>query len=149
MSVRFGPACHRDPLDLPFSLFHVREQHVQIFAEFEVSRDLIRSLVDLRAAIKDAEIAPAPAKSEVEAEVAAIRKSIIEEMEARKAQFIEGLEVARLFGGLPVSVNAHLVHGHKGAIFVRHFFYLNGKLTPLNMILAIAEAYAAEKELSA
>jgi membrane-associated HD superfamily phosphohydrolase len=67
-------------------------------------------------------------------------------MEGRKAQFVEGLEIARMFNGLPVSVNAHWVHGHKGTNFIRYFFYLAGELTPLNMIMAIAQAHEAEKE---
>lgn len=132
--------------DLPFDLHQVRDRHIEIIAKWDGDAQTVRDLIDLRAAIKDAEIAPAPAKPEAEQKAEAVRKSIIEEMEARKAQFVEGLEIARLFNGLPVSVNAHWVHGHKGAVFLRHFFYMRGKLTPLNMILAIAEAHEAEKK---
>lgn len=134
--------------DVPFDLHQVRDRHVTIitfWTDAETSRTLV-SAIALRAAIKEAPIAPAPAKPEAEVKAEAVRKSIIEEMEARKAQFIEGLDIARHFNGLPVSVNAHYVHGHKGTVFIRHFFYLRGKLTPLNMILAIADAYKAEKE---
>ena len=43
--------------------------------------------------------------------------------------------MTRRFGGLLVSVNAHMVvTNDKGMTFVRHFFYLSGKLTPLNGI---------------
>lgn len=133
--------------DLPFDLHHVRDRHLQIIDRWLHSGlENVKALIALRAAIKDAEIAPAPAKPEIEVKAEAVRKTIAEEMEARKVQFVEGLGIARLFNGLPVSVNVHWVHGHKGAVFLRHFFYLRGKLTPLNMILAIAEAHAAEKK---
>lgn len=127
-------------------LHQVRDRHLDIFKRYGFDTQLITDLLALRAAIKDAEIAPAPAKPEIEVRAEKVRKSIIEEMEARKAQFVEGMEIARLFNGLLVSVNAHWVHGHKGARFIRHFFYLRGTLTPLNMILAIAEAYQDEKK---
>mgnify|MGYP006976758686 CR=1 FL=1 len=132
--------------DLPFGLHQVRDRHVEIIEKWAGLGQTVREMIALREAIKEAEIAPAPAKPEIEQKAEAVRKAVIDEIEKRKAQFVEGLEVARMFGGLPVAVNAHLVRGHKGAIFLRHFFYLRGKLTPLNMIIAIAEAYEAEKE---
>lgn len=132
--------------DLPFDLHQVRDRHIEIIAKWSDEAQTVRDLIALRAAIKEAEIAPAPAKPEIEQKAEAVRKAVIDEIEKRKAQFVEGLEVARMFGGLPVTVNAHIVRCHKGAIFLRHFFYLRGKLTPLNMIIAIAEAYEAEKE---
>lgn len=132
--------------DLPFDLHQVRDRHVDIIERWAGLSQTVREMIELREAIKAAEIAPAPAKSEIEQKAEAVRKAVIDEIEKRKAQFVEGLEVARMFGGLPVTVNAHIVRGHKGAIFLRHFFYLRGKLTPLSMIIAIAEAYEAEKE---
>lgn len=132
--------------DLPFDLHQVRDRHVEIIEQWAGLGQTVREMIALREAIKEAEIAPAPAKPEIEQKAEAVRKAVIDEIEKRKAQFVEGLEVARMFGGLPVTVNAHIVRGHKGAIFLRHFFYLRGKLTPLNMIIAIAEAYEAEKE---
>ena len=135
-----------DYWSIPFELHHIRDKHLEIAARYSEEFAIVRDLIALRAAIKSAEIAPPPAKPEIEVKAEKVRRSILEEMESRKAQFIEGLEVTRLFNGLPVSANAHMVHGHKGAVFVRHFFYLNGKITALNMILAIAEAHEAEKE---
>lgn len=131
--------------DLPFDLHQVRDRHVEIIAKWSDFAPVVRELIALRAAIKAAEIAPAPAKPEIEVRAEAVRRSVVEEIERRKAQYVEALEIGRLFNGLPVSVNAHLVHGHKGAVFVRHFFYLRGKLTPLNIILAAADTLEAEK----
>ena len=105
--------------------------------------------------IKATPIAAAPAKPDAIVKAELIRHSIVEEMERRKAMFVEGLEIGRIFAdlyprknkageiipsaSLPVSVNAHWVRGHKGTDFVRHFFYLRGKLTPLQTIMAIAQ----------
>lgn len=138
---------------VPAGLHHVRERHFEALAAYPAFA-IVRDLIALRDAISIAEIAPAPAKPEIEIKAEKIRRSIVEEMERRKAVFVEGLDVSRLWNelfpredgkiALPVSVNAHLVHGHKGTVFVRHFFYLRGKLTPLNTIIAIAERLATE-----
>lgn len=134
--------------ETPFDLHQVRDRHIVIIEKWTDHGAVIRDLIALRAAIKAAEIAAAPVNEE-KAKIETVRKSIIEEMEMRKAQFVEGMEIARLFNGLPVSVNAHWVYGHKGARFIRHFFYLRGKLTPLNMIMAIAQTYEREQEQAA
>lgn len=141
---------------IPMYLHEVRDRHFPIAYAYTGRFAIVRDLMGLRAAIKDAPIAPPPAKPEVEVKAEAIRRSIVEEMERRKANFVEGLDVARIWnevfpsknGGisLPVSVNAHWVHGHKGTDFVRHFFYLSGKLTPLNTIIAIADTLQREKD---
>ena len=133
--------------DLPYDLHQVRDHHIEIIEQWAGLGQTVREMIALRAAIKEAKVAPAPAKPEIEQKAEKVRKSVIEEMERRKAQFVEGLEVARMFGGLPVTVNAHIVRGHKGAIFLRHFFYLRGKLMPLSTIIEIAEAYEREQEV--
>jgi hypothetical protein len=125
-------------------LHNVREKHFEIFAAYPVFEQ-VRDMIALREAIKGAAIVAKPVDVAAE-RVETIRKSIIEQIEMRKAQFVRGMNVARLFNGLPVSVNAHLVHGHKGTVFLRHFFYLAGELTPLNIIMGVADAHAREKE---
>lgn len=148
-------AATADYYAIPFDLHQVRDRHFEIAAKYaHADFGIVRDLIALRAAIKDAPMAPAPAKPELEIKAEKVRLSVIEEMERRKTLFVEGLDITRLWnemfprkdGGiaLPVSVNAHWVHGHKGARFVRHFFYLHGKLTPLNTIIAIAETLDRE-----
>lgn len=131
---------------VPSYLNQIRDRHLAVITRFSARSYLVRDLIALRQAIKDAEILPVPAKPESEARAETVRKSVIEIMEGRQAQYVHALELGRLFGGLPVSVNAHWVHGHKGARFVRHFFYLYGRLTPLNIIIAAAEQLEREKE---
>ncbi|TXH17844.1 MAG: hypothetical protein E6R03_03210 [Hyphomicrobiaceae bacterium] len=118
------------------------EKHAAFFGDLNAKA---LEAIQLRDAIKTVDIA-APVKDEGKASIVAVRKTIVEEMERRKAQYVEALEIGRHFGGLPVSVNAHWVHGHKGAVFLRHFFYLAGKLTPLNTIIAAADTLEREKE---
>ncbi|RWX72563.1 hypothetical protein [Mesorhizobium sp. M2A.F.Ca.ET.039.01.1.1] len=130
---------------IPFDLHQVRDRHFEALAAYPAF-EIVRDFIAMRAAIKAAPIAPAPVKPEIEVKAEKVRRSIIEEMQRHKQQYVRGLEVARLFGGLPVSVNAHWVNGHKGAVFLRHFFYLRGELTPLNTIIAIAETIEREQE---
>ena len=77
--------------------------------------------------------------------VETVRRSIIEGMERRKTQDVDGLDMADCFGGLPVTVNARMATNDKGIVFVRHFFYLRGKRTPLKTIIAIAEKLEQEQ----
>jgi hypothetical protein len=139
---------HFNANEMPFDLHHVRDLHIEIIAAWGGNPVLVRDMIALRLAIKAAEIAPPPV-NENKVRVETVRKSIVEEMERRHAQYVEGLDMARHFGGLHVSVNAHWVYGHKGAVFLRRFFYLAGRLTPLNTIVCIAEQLEREKELAA
>lgn len=151
---------HKDYWSIPMYVHHVRPAHLATAAKYGNAFAIVPDMIALRDAIKAAEIAPLPVKPEAEVKAAAVRKSIVDEMERRKAMFVEGLDLGRVFAelyprknkageivpsaSLPVSVNAHWVRGHKGTDFVRHFFYLNGKLTPLNTIMAIAQTLDAE-----
>ena len=141
-------AAHFAANDLPFDLHQVRDRHVDILIAWGAPLVEVRAMIDLRAAIKSAEIA-APVVNERKEKVETVRRTIVEEMQRRQAQYVEALDIARLFENLPVSVNAHWVHGHKGAIFLRHFFYLAGRLTPLNTIIAAAEQAQREREARA
>lgn len=140
---------HFNAFDIPFDLHQVRERHFATFARWsgEPAAQLIRALVDMRAAIKAAPVGIArPQASAIEVKAAEVRKTIREQMDARHADYLVALDIGRHFGGLPVSVNAHTVWGHKGAVFTRHFFYLAGKFTALQVIMAAADTLAREKE---
>lgn len=97
--------------------------------------------------IKAAEInAQAP---KVSAREVSIKLSIMELMEKRGEQFNRCLMLDEMFGRMPVHANVHLVHGHKGSIFLRAFYYVAGTLTPLSVIIAaMEEATRREKEAS-
>lgn len=99
---------------------------------------------DLRNAIKSAPVVKAERKAD-EREVA-IQKSIRDIMAMRRSQFERGLKVAELFGGLPVSVNVHLVTNQHGTTFLRAFYYLRGEMMPLNVILCIAQELERQAE---
>lgn len=108
----------------------------------------VADLIELRAQIKAAEIVKIERpQAEIEAKADEVRKTIADALAARQASFVETLCVARHFKGLPVSVTAHYVHGHKGGRWLRHFYYVAGKLTALQVIMAAADAY--EREVAA
>jgi hypothetical protein len=135
--------------DLPFDLHNFRDRH---FATLEAflpgASETVRNLIDLRTAIKGAEIVP-PAKDITKVRTAKVLTHLKDLMERRKAQFLEAVDLTEVLGEEGVIIhgltaNTHYVYGHKGTNFLRTFFYLNGKLTPLNTILAGAEAKARE-----
>lgn len=129
--------------DAPFGLHQVRDRHLDFFARWGVDATLVPDLIALRAEIKAAEIVKHERPAN-ETRVETIRKSILDEIKLRNAQYVTALEIGRQFGGLPVTVNAHIVYGHKGAVFLRHFFYLRGRLTPLQVIMAAADTLERE-----
>lgn len=104
----------------------------------------IEDLVNLRAAIKSAEVVKVERKENERA--TAIVKSIRDIMEQRKAQYARGLELHDMFKGLPVSVNVHLVVNQHGTEFLRAFYFMGGVMTPLNVILAVMDAKAEKAD---
>lgn len=133
--------------DLPFDLHHVRERHIAKVRE--LSEDLankIAFMVETRAAIKAAPIQKVEPKAAVSEYQRKAEMSLKELMEKRQAQYLEAVELGRIFEGLPVSANTHGVVNQFGTFFLRTYYYLNGKLTPLSVIIAAAEQLAREAE---
>lgn len=98
----------------------------------------INDYVELRAAFAAAEIvrvAPNPQKEFIER----VQKSLRDIMEAKKLQYVQGVELYELFGGANVYANAHYVVNQFGTEFMRVFYYYNGRVTALNMIIAIVQ----------
>jgi hypothetical protein len=136
---------HFEAHDLPFSLHQVRDRHIGIIAGFkgEGEATTVRDLIALRAAIKSAAIIPVERKED--AAVVAVRAQIEDLIALRKAQYGRALELGELFGGLPVSTNWHYVQNQYGTVFPRCFFYLAGKLTPLNVLVAASQELERRK----
>lgn len=133
---------HLNAFEVPFDLSAIRPKHIPLFSTEE--QNTIQALVDLRKAIKGAEIVLVEVSENVKrAEV--VRKTIKEEMDARKQSYINGYDLSKHFG-LHVYANAHYVRHCKGTEFVRTFYYLNGNLTALNIIIAIAEQLVRDDE---
>lgn len=114
------------------------------FPEAEPTVRMIEQLVDLRAVIKAAPVVKAERKTDDRE--AAVTKSVRDIMELRQAQYARGLELHDLFQGLPVTANVHVVTNQHGTTFLRAFYYMNGTLTPLNVILAVLQTKAREAE---
>ena len=129
--------------DLPFALSSIRPKHFELFSGHD--QVILTVLVDMRKAIKNAEIILVEASENVKrAEV--VRKTLREEMDARQEIYINGYDLSKILG-LNVSANAHYVRHSKGTEFIRYFYYLNGNLTALNTIIAIAQKLEKDKEL--
>ncbi|AZS26374.1 hypothetical protein [Vibrio anguillarum] len=120
-------------------LHNWKDKHDSLFSLYPSFIEKMNKLVSLRLAVKESEILPSmKAKTDIDKKTEQVHQTVAEIMEKRRQQYVEGLELAQLFNGLNVSVNAHEVVNDKGTRFIRYFFYLNGKLTALNMIMAIA-----------
>lgn len=129
--------------DVPFDLHQVRgAKHAALFGA-EWNR--VALLVDLRAAIKGAEIKRVenPNKAEVELKGRVIA-TIEEEMARIGAQYAEAIDLGRTLKGLPVTARTHYVTNEFGTTFLRTFWFLNGKMVRFNVIAAAYEALIDE-----
>lgn len=132
--------------DMPFNLHEVRDRHLAAVDPIAPgSVQIVRELLDMRQLVKDTPVVPKP-RDDTKKRVEAIRLDLMEIIAKRREQYVEALDMARHFGGLPVSCNVHWVRHEQGTMFLRHYFYLRGKLTPLQVLLAAADTYAREQE---
>jgi len=131
--------------DIPYDLHQIRDRH---FAMFKVEHHVaLKELVSLRAIFKFIEVVkPAPKNDAVERKAAEVTKEIKNLLEMRTAQYNRAIDLGRLFNYLPVSVSPHHVTNQYGTSFIRCFYYLDGKMTPLNIIMAAAGQLEREKE---
>lgn len=140
--------------DIPNHLSHWRDRHAEMvlkmFPQAQREIDLINELVSLRAEVLATEIvAPEIVAPEVVAKperVVRAEKLLSEIIDQREQQYLRGIYLGELFNGLSVYANTHVVVNARGTQFVRSFYYLFGKLTPLNVICAAAEELARRKE---
>lgn len=126
---------------IPHDLHQWKAKHtslvLSVFPHAETLTAQIENLVELRNTIKSAEIVKVERKANDK--VATITKTIHEMIALRKSQFETGMKLCEVFGNLPVSMNWHYVVNQHGTSFIRVFYYMDGKLTPLNMICYIIE----------
>lgn len=101
----------------------------------EVAR--IEQVIELRAAIAGAEIVRVERKNaELDERVAKVRESLADPMQRRGEQYAYAIKLGEIFGNMPVTANMHWVVNEHGHGFWRTFWYLNGELTPLNVLVA-------------
>ncbi|UAW07599.1 hypothetical protein AIIMSPlu_037 [Pseudomonas phage AIIMS-Plu-RaNi] len=119
-----------------------RTLSLSVFPQTEAVCDQIEELVAFRAAVKDAEVVKV--ERQADERVERVQKSIRETMEQRQADYARGLDLSKLFGGLSVTANVHLVINQHGTTFLRAFYFMHGRMTALGVILAVAQTLAEE-----
>lgn len=134
-----------DYFAIPFDLHQIRDKHFRLFDEAHHAD--LTDLVTFRVLLKELEVVkPAPKSDRITAKQAEVTETVVDLIERRMAQYHEAVELGRLFGGLPVSVTPHQVTNGYNTTFTRCFYYLAGKFTPLQVILAAMDTLAQEKE---
>jgi hypothetical protein len=130
---------------IPFDLHQIREKHFRLFDEAHHAD--LTDLITFRVLLKELEVVkPAPKSDRITAKQAEVTETVVDLIERRMAQYHEAVELGRLFGGLPVSVTPHQVTNEYNTTFTRCFYYLDGKFTPLQVILGAMDTLAREKE---
>jgi len=134
-----------DYFSIPFDLHQIREKHKRLF-DASFHKDL-QELVELRVLLKFLDVVkPAPKTERIIAKQAEVTKTVMDLIDRRMAQYHEAVEMGRLFGGLNVSVTPHQVTNEHNTTFTRCFYFLEGKFTPLQVIMAAMDTLAAEKK---
>ena len=132
---------------IPFDLHQIREKHFRLFDETHHSD--LKELIALRVLLKEIEVVKtAPKSDRITAKQAEVTETVVDLIERRMAQYHEAVDLGRLFGGLPVSVTPHQVTNGYNTTFTRCFYYLSGKFTPLQVILAAMDTLSREKEFA-
>lgn len=133
---------------LPYDLHQFNEKkHIHPFnGDYAEIFEEMKYLKELRNTIKDAPIerVVSPEK-EYKEKAEKIEKSLKELFEHAMQEYDRALRLAEIFGRVPVSVTPHYVH-RDGGRFVRYFYFVNGKLTALNTIIAAMQTHAINQE---
>lgn len=94
--------------------------------------------VELRNAIKAATITPVAPK--VDPRQQEIERRVSDIIALRKEQYGRAIALGEIFGRLPVTASWHWVTNQHGTTFLRTFYFLDGRLTPLGIIVAALQA---------
>lgn len=141
-----GRAVDEVYFSIPHYLHQWRDKHATMvlaqFPELAAMVAQIADLVELRETMKAAEVTRRPARAQKSTLEVRAMQSLESLMALRKEQFATGLKIAEVFGTLPVTINSHWVTNEFGTSFLRTFWYLGGKLMPLNIICCIAQELA-------
>lgn len=137
---------HFDRWDMPFDLHQIRDKHIIVATYWDLrAAQIITALGSLRAEVKAAPVVKVEkADAALTEKTEQVQRSIRDEMERLGKMYAHALEIGRLFNGLPVTANVHMVTNQFGTRFLRAFYYLDGERMPLNLLIAAAQQLADE-----
>lgn len=115
-----------------------KAKHADLFAAFADAVALADACAGLRQAIKNAPVVKAEPKVNLRQQE--IERRVTDIIALRREQYGRALDLAEIFGRLPVTASWHWVTNAQGTTFPRTFYYLAGRLTPLSIIIAALEA---------
>jgi hypothetical protein len=134
--------------EVPYDLHLVRPAHLAIFDKLTGNAAEVARLVELRAVMKAAEVTPPVKREPSKFEVRAV-ETLKDLLARRQAQYAEAVDLGEVFGRMPVTASTHWVTNEHGTTFLRTFYYLRGKLTPLHVLVAAAEELERRAEQEA
>ena len=131
-----------DYWDMSTTLHNLKEKHLVIVDKYCELRNTMEDLKEARTVVKATPITKI-VKEETKADI--VRTYVEKSLEDRIEDYLQKLDLTRHFG-MTVWANAHWVTNQYGSTFIRHFYYLNGNLTALNTICAIAQTLKDEED---
>lgn len=142
---------------IPHSLAHWKEKlsaQTNAFAEKTNASPEIKSLVtqiermvEMRSAIKSASIELVVKEDQAQTEIKTkVYETLMQMNERALANHSKGLQLMEFFDGhLPVTADVHTVYMQNGTTYLRAFFFMHGKLTALNTIIAVHQTYKEQQ----
>lgn len=123
--------------ELPMSYHLLRQHHINSVASINAEiADRFEALAGVMESIKATEIVGvvhthSPVETRLRAKIA----------NALKSQVTARIDYSQDFAGMAVTATAHIVDGANGTQFQRVFFFLDGEITALHKIIALAEEH--------
>ncbi|PHM72362.1 hypothetical protein Xekj_00641 [Xenorhabdus sp. KJ12.1] len=140
---------------MPADLIRWQDKHsqnIRAILSDEKSEEIIfhiEELLDLRKEIAAAPVIKPMKETEgKKKQITAIKEHIFAKIARLNKVYERAISLLEIFGGLNVHCNAHLVTNSYGTKFIRVFYYLDGKLTPLDTILAAYGEHKRRKSLN-
>jgi hypothetical protein len=112
--------------------------------------DTVAQLQELREDVKETPVVSRPPKVENPVETA-VRAHVLEIHKRRNQSYLRSVDLGRFFREeygvrLPLSASSHYVVNQRGTAFLRTMYYLNGRRTSLDVILATLDTLEGESE---
>ena len=126
--------------DLPYNLCHFRAKHadeiLDMYPNLSNIVDRMNTLVAFREEVRETPIMRVEPKAK-DPMTEKVERTIIEIMAKCKADYAHGISLMEMFGYMNVTASVHVVVNQYGSRFHRTFYYMDGRLTRLNVIICV------------
>ena len=134
---------------LPYSLAHFRAKHADeilaLYPHLSNIVDRMNTLFAFRDEVRETPIMRVEPKAK-DPMTEKVERTIIDIMAKCKADYAHGISLMEVFGYMNITASVHVVVNQYGTRFHRSFYYMDGRLTRLNVIIAVYQEMEDRKK---